>query len=61
MKITETNGLLGKRRGVGFSHGHRDGSLVLRGQTSWRTVNGVWLNLRRWTLDDHGKCIWITR
>lgn len=40
------------RRGVGFSHAERGGRLCLRGQTSWRTVNGVWINTN-WG------CLWL--
>lgn len=36
------------RLGVGPSHAEANGGLVLRGQTSWRNVNGLWINTPRW-------------
>jgi hypothetical protein len=31
-------------KGLGFSHAHKGGRLVLKGQTSFYTMNGVWIN-----------------
>ncbi len=39
--------------GIGFTHATRDGGPVLRGQSSWRTVTGIWINTR-WG------CLWVT-
>lgn len=37
-------------RRVNLLHATKDGSPVLRGETSWRTINGVAFVLRRSTL-----------
>lgn len=34
-------------RPVGVFHAAKGGGLVLRDQSSWRTINGVFLNTRR--------------
>jgi hypothetical protein len=34
-------------RGVGWSYAERGGWPVRRGETSWRKINGVWIN-NRW-------------
>lgn len=38
------------RYGVGWSYAEWNGGLVLKGQTSWRKINGVWINAHRWQL-----------
>lgn len=32
------------RKGIGFSYREKNGNLVLRNQTSWHKINGIWLN-----------------
>lgn len=32
---------------VGFMHAHKGGAPVLRGDASWRTVSGFYVNVRR--------------
>lgn len=36
---------IGDKR-VGFMHAHKGGAPVLRTESSWRTINGVYLNTR---------------
>lgn len=36
---------IGDRR-VGFMHAHKDGAPVLRSESSWRTINGVYVNTK---------------
>lgn len=43
-------------RVTGFTHAHKNGGGVLKGDSSWRTVNGVFLNTRK-----HGFVHWEFR
>jgi hypothetical protein len=45
--LTYPRQMLILRRGIGLSHAGPGGALVLKGETSWRTVNGVWINTTR--------------
>jgi hypothetical protein len=36
---------IGERR-MGFMHAHKDGAPVLKTESSWHTINGVYLNTR---------------
>ena len=42
------------RLGVGWAHASATGGVVLIGQTSWRTINGFWVNTP-WG------CLWVLR
>lgn len=33
---------------AGFMHAHDGGVPVLRGESSWRTINGFYVNVRGW-------------
>lgn len=44
------------KRMAGFTHAQKKGGGVLRGDASWRTVNGIFLNTRR-----HGFVHWEFR
>jgi hypothetical protein len=35
---------LGDKRYVGFMHAEKDGGAVLRGESSWRTISGFYVN-----------------
>lgn len=35
---------IGDKRVVGFMHACKDGRSVLRGEASWRTISGVYVN-----------------
>jgi hypothetical protein len=41
------------RLGVGVTYAEKNGGLVLRGETSWRKINGLWINTR-WG------CVWMS-
>ncbi len=32
------------RKGIGFCYAEKNGHLVLKGETSWRKISGIWIN-----------------